>query len=138
MLQKKTRLAAAALAALMTITVFTGCSGTKKKNDTATKKPSVIFSAYREGRLPHTITGQASFCYFHFIVSTRMTVRSPLKVPATVGISHTPGSPRTPVRTSRKAMGNTRVPNRDTAKERTGFSNAVKKEEKHISAHPTR
>ena len=57
---------------------------------------------------------------------------------AAVAISQTPRNPHTAVRIKRNAMGNTSVPKKDTSKERTGRSSAVKKEEKHISIHPTR
>ena len=62
----------------------------------------------------------------------------PLAKPAMVGISQTPFSPHIPERMNKNRIGNRSVPNRDTINDRMGRSSAVKKEEKHISAQPTR
>ena len=73
-----------------------------------------------------------------FRVPARISVRIPLASAAAQDISHTPFNPQNAVRRNKKAIGKMSVPNRDTSRERIGWSSAVKYEEKHISIHPAR
>ena len=75
---------------------------------------------------------------FGFTVTARPSVNIPLANPATVGASQTPSRPNFTDRRSKNRIGKISVPNKDTINERAGRSSAVKKEEKQLSAQPTK
>ena len=67
-----------------------------------------------------------------------MTVRMPLAMADTVGMSQTPFKPKMGVKMNRQEIGKNNVPKKDTTKDRPGRSSAVKYDEKHMSIQPTR
>lgn len=73
-----------------------------------------------------------------FMVIATTVVKIALAIPETMEVIQTPSSCHMGVRRARDTMGNTSVPNNEVSRDRTGRSSAVKKEEKHISAHPIR